>query len=75
MWAANAATGPNGRYDPGEKVIQMMVYFEWFSPMHGWTVFAPDFVVEVEQVGGSFTINGQDAGIPQKVRIHSGELE
>jgi uncharacterized protein (TIGR02600 family) len=57
------------KLEPDEKLIQTMLFFEWFSPMTGWTGLMSDFFIEVEQDGGVFRINGEDLGIPNLVRV------
>ncbi len=54
---------------PNEKLVQAMLYFEWFSPMAGWTALLSDFFIEVEQPHGTFQLNGQDLEIPNRVTI------
>ena len=74
---SNVASGPdrnlmldeNQPLEEGERRIQMMLVFEWFCASHGWTQIRPDFSIEVEQFGGTFTIDGQPMEIPSLVAI------
>jgi len=49
---------------PTQKRVQAMLLFKLFSPAAGYFQMASDFFIEIEQVGGSFTVQGQDLGIP-----------
>ena len=48
----------------GQKRVQMMLMFEFYSPSQGWTGIHGDFAVEVEGAD-QFTIDGQPLGMPQ----------
>ncbi len=69
----NHTLEPGVPLEPGERRIQMMLFFEWFCPSHGWTQIRPDFSVEVEQVGGRFAVDGVDLEIPTNVMVDSGD--
>jgi len=49
---------------PTQKRVQMMLLFKLFSPSAGFMPMAPDYFIEIEQVGGRFSVQGQDLGIP-----------
>ena len=49
---------------PTQKRVQAMLLFKSFSPSAGFMPMAADYFIEIEQVGGSFAVQGQDLGIP-----------
>jgi uncharacterized protein (TIGR02600 family) len=49
---------------PTQKRVQAMILFKLFSPSAGYFQMASDFFIEMEQVGGSFAVQGQNLGIP-----------
>ncbi|MFN6016139.1 MAG: Verru_Chthon cassette protein A, partial [Verrucomicrobiota bacterium] len=51
---------------PNERRVQMMLFFDYFSPMHGWTQFSWDGSLDVE-VTGSFKIAGQSVSFASPV--------
>lgn len=50
--------------NPTQKRVQMMLLFKSFSPSAGFMPMVSDYFIEMEQVGGSFAVQGQDLGIP-----------
>lgn len=55
-----------------ERRIQAMLIFDFFAPAHGWTQFAMDYTLEVEQLGG-LQVNGISLGIPSPVTVDFGD--
>ena len=47
---------------PNQRRIQMMLFFDYFSPMHGWTQYSMDGSLDVE-ITGDFSINGTPLGM------------
>jgi hypothetical protein len=45
-----------------QRRIQMMLFFDYFSPMHGWTQYNMDGSLDVEFTG-DFSINGTSLGM------------
>lgn len=49
---------------PTQRRIQAMLFFDLFSAMQGWTQYSVDSSIDVELVGGNFTINNTSLAFP-----------
>ena len=62
QYPVNNALAPNTPLSTTEKRVQMMLFFDYFAPMHGWTQYDMDGSMDVE-ITGDFSLNGQPLGM------------
>ncbi|XHR30545.1 MAG: Verru_Chthon cassette protein A [Chthoniobacteraceae bacterium] len=62
IYPVNNMLASNTKLATNERRIQMMLLFDYFSPMHGWTRYALDHSLDVE-ITGNFTVGGQTVSL------------